>query len=119
MASGHGSDDPRRYLVDSDPFWPTIDLGVMRERLGLPTDISQARLEVAVRVAAGKAAKEFATWRQVLRDRGYRTLLDLPGDGRRPSLAQLYWCAVREATRFELTRHLSLLERPRQEHGHE
>lgn len=116
---GHGADDPRRYLVDSDPFWPTIDLGLMRERLRLPTDVGHARLEVAARVAVVKVAKEFACWRHALRDRGYSTLLELPGDGSRPSLAQLYWRAVREATRFELDRHLRLVEQSARGGGHE
>lgn len=115
----HGIDASRRYLVDSDPFWPAIDLGLMRERLNLPAQVGHARLEVAARVAAARVAEEFASWRLELRGRGYRTLLDLPGDGNRPSLAQLYWRAVREATRFELERHLRLRVHPEKGAGHE
>lgn len=117
--ASRGTDVSRRYLLDSDPFWPAIDLGVMRERLGLSAEVGHARLEVAVRVAAARVADEFASWRLALRGRGYRTLMDLPGDGSRPSLAQLYWRAVREATRFELERHLSLTEQPERGTGHE
>lgn len=105
--------DNHLYLVASDPFWPTIDLRLIREQLQLPADIGHARLEVAARVAASSVVKEFLLWRQALRGRGYKTLLDLAGDGKRPTLAQLYWRAVAEATRFELGKQVTVVDCPR------
>lgn len=107
LAAGY---DDRRFLVDSDPFWPAIDLKLLRRQLQLEAEVSPTRLEVSARVAASKVAKEFSTWRKELRERGYRTLLDLPGDGSRPSLAQLYWRAVAEATRVQLGADLTVVE---------
>lgn len=107
LAAGY---DDRRFLVDSDPFWPAIDLKLLRQQLQLETEVSPTRLEVCARVAASKVAKEFSTWRKELRERGYRTLLDLSGDGSRPSLAQLYWRAVAEATRLQLGADLTVVE---------
>lgn len=109
--------DNHQTLVNSDPFWPTIDLGRLREQLRLPAEVSHARLEVAARVATAKAAREFCGWRQALRGQGYRSLLELSGDGERPSLAELYRRAVQEATRFELNRHLAQVEHTPQGRG--
>ena len=64
--------DPRlpRYADSHDPFWPRVDLGRLRERLNLTWPVSEAALEVAARCAAIDAAREFARWRAVLRERG-------------------------------------------------
>lgn len=100
-------EDRRRFLVDCDPFWPVIDLHRLREQLRLSSDISAVRLEVCARIAMAKVAKEFRAGRMALRGQGYRTLLDLPADDQRSSLARSYWCAMEQAIRFELETGLS------------
>ncbi|OII55983.1 phage head protein [Pseudomonas putida] len=73
--------DPRlrRYADCHDPFWPRVDLDRLRERLNLKQPVSEAVLEVAARCAAIDAAREFARWRVVLRERGYKRLEDVAG----------------------------------------
>lgn len=66
-----------RFPDCHDPFWPRIDLSELRERLALDACVSDARLGLAVRCAAIDAAREFATWRAVLREQGYRRLEDV------------------------------------------
>lgn len=68
----------RCYMLTSDdPFWPSINLRELRQHLALTCAISDTRLEVAARAAAHKAGGEFAQWRRVLRDRGYKRLEDM------------------------------------------
>ncbi|MDN5507455.1 MAG: head completion/stabilization protein [Pseudomonas sp.] len=64
-------------LTCDDPFWPSINLRELRQHLALCGAISDTRLEVAARAAAHKAGREFAQWRRVLRDRGYKRLEDM------------------------------------------
>ncbi|KAF4559613.1 MULTISPECIES: head completion/stabilization protein [Pseudomonas] len=73
--------DPRlrRYADCHAPFWPRVDLDRLRERLNLKRPVSEAVLEVAARCAAIDAAREFARWRAVLRERGYKRLEDVAG----------------------------------------
>lgn len=73
--------DPRsrRYADCHDPFWPRVELDRLRERLNLKRPVSEAVLEVAARCAAIDAAREFARWRAVLRERGYKRLEDVAG----------------------------------------
>jgi|GEM_PF-5192619 len=102
--------DERRFLVDSDPFWPVIDLHLLREQLRLGAEISAARLEVCARVAAAKVARQFCAGRRAMRGQGYRTLLDLAARGECSELARSYWRALKEATRFELDTGLTEVE---------
>ncbi|MGV8737378.1 MAG: head completion/stabilization protein [Pseudomonas asiatica] len=73
--------DPRlrRFADGHDPFWPRVELDRLRERLNLKRPVSEAVLEVAARCAAIDAAREFARWRAVLRERGYKRLEDVAG----------------------------------------
>ncbi|KIC83059.1 head completion/stabilization protein [Pseudomonas sp. C5pp] len=73
--------DPRlrRFADCHDPFWPRVELNRLRERLNLRRPVSEAVLEVAARCAAIDAAREFARWRAVLRERGYKRLEDVAG----------------------------------------
>ncbi|ABY99598.1 head completion/stabilization protein [Pseudomonas sp. SbB1] len=68
-----------RFADCHDPFWPRVDLDRLRERLQLQRPVSEAVLELAARCAAIDAAREFARWRAVLRDRGYKRLEDVAG----------------------------------------
>jgi hypothetical protein len=56
-----------------------VELDRLRERLNLKRPVSEAVLEVAARCAAIDAAREFARWRAVLREQGYKRLEDVAG----------------------------------------
>ncbi|QBF26181.1 phage head protein [Pseudomonas tructae] len=88
-------------LIHHDPFWPKVEVKVLRERLRLAPATSDARLRVAAHSAMIQVAREFAQWRWQLRERGYKQLADLrEGDG--GSLNVCYLHAVVEHTRKAL-----------------
>ena len=93
---------PKRYLVYHDPFWPRIELGWLRERLGLSLDVSDTRLELAGRVSMEVAAREFANWRRCLRERGYRRLIDVDSHEQGRALSICYLRLVEARTRWSL-----------------
>ena len=67
----------QRWVGCHDPFWPSVSLEELRDRLKLSPEISEARLEVAAHAAVSKAAAAFAQWRHRLRARGIQRLQDL------------------------------------------
>lgn len=93
---------PPRYPDCHDPFWPRIELCVLRERLQLDGKVSEARLAVAVRCAAIEAAEEFANWRSALRGHGFRRLEDVCGHASGRALSICYRSFVEAAVRRDL-----------------
>ncbi|MFJ7814055.1 head completion/stabilization protein [Pseudomonas asiatica] len=91
-----------RFADCHDPFWPRVDLGRLRERLKLQRPVSEAALEVAARCAAIDAAREFARWRAVLRDRGYKRLEDVAGHDQGRALRVCYIRFVEAAVMHSL-----------------
>ncbi|WP_110639132.1 head completion/stabilization protein [Pseudomonas sp. CC120222-01a] len=85
-----------RFPDCHDPFWPRIELSVLREHLQLGEAVSEARLALAARCAAIDAAREFASWRSALRRRGYRRLEEVAGhaSGRALSVCYRYFIAA-------------------------
>lgn len=100
----HEHGQPKRYLMCQDPFWPRVELGQLRARLGLCADISDTQLEVAARVSMEVAAQEFADWRRCLRERGYRQLADVAGHEHGRALSNCYLRLVEGWTRLTLRR---------------
>lgn len=91
-----------RFADSHDPFWPRVDLGQLRERLNLQQPVSEAALEVAARCAAIEAAREFARWRAVLRERGYKRLEDVNGHDHGRALRVCYLRFVEAAVMYNL-----------------
>ncbi|MFF7062340.1 head completion/stabilization protein [Pseudomonas sp. NPDC008258] len=91
-----------RYADSHDPFWPRVDLGRLRERLSFQRPVSEAALEVAARCAAIDAAREFAHWRAVLRERGYKRLEDVAGHDQGRALRVCYIRFVEAAVMYSL-----------------
>lgn len=71
VASGH---------INTDPFWPSIDLDNLRATLRIDASVTPARLETAVIAAAINLNLELSDWRTVQQAAGYATLADVPGD---------------------------------------
>lgn len=107
--------DPRLscFADCHDPFWPRVDLATLRERLNLQRPVSEAALEVAARCAAIDAAREFARWRAVLRERGYKRLEDVAGHDQGRALRVCYIRFVEAAVMHKLgsTAYLSATHR--------
>ncbi|MBC3258037.1 head completion/stabilization protein [Pseudomonas paralactis] len=71
VASGH---------VNTDPFWPSIDLDNLRATLRIDSSVTPARLETAVIAAAISLNRELSDWRAIQQAAGYTTLDSVPGD---------------------------------------
>jgi len=71
VASGH---------INTDPFWPSIDLDNLRATLRIDASVTPARLETAVIAAAINLNRELSDWRAAQQAAGYTTLDEVPGD---------------------------------------
>ncbi|CAN2978839.1 Head completion/stabilization protein [Pseudomonas sp. PM2] len=71
VASGH---------INTDPFWPSIDLDSLRATLRIDSSVTPARLETAVISAAINLNRELSDWRAAQQAAGYATLDAAPGD---------------------------------------
>lgn len=71
VASGH---------INTDPFWPSIDLDNLRATLRIDASVTPARLETAVISAAINLNRELSDWRAAQQAAGYATLDAVPGD---------------------------------------
>lgn len=71
VASGH---------INTDPFWPSIDLDNLRATLRIDSSVTPARLETAVIAAAINLNRELSDWRATQQAAGYFKLDDVPGD---------------------------------------
>lgn len=66
--------------INTDPFWPSIDLDNLRATLRIDNSVTPARLETAVIAAAINLNRELGEWRATQQASGYATLDDVPGD---------------------------------------
>ncbi|MBY8945181.1 head completion/stabilization protein [Pseudomonas sp. SH10-3B] len=66
--------------INTDPFWPSIDLDGLRASLRIDASVTPARLETAVIAAAINLNNELSEWRIRQQATGYATLADVPGD---------------------------------------
>ena len=95
VASGH---------INTDPFWPSIDLDNLRATLRIDASVTPARLETAVIAAAINLNRELSDWREVQQAAGYITLEDVPGDRIKDvsAKAHLYRRAIEAGTGAEV-----------------
>ena len=66
--------------INTDPFWPSIDLDGLRATLRIDSSVTPARLETAVIAAAINLNNELSEWRAAQQAAGHETLDDVPGD---------------------------------------
>ncbi|ARB30853.1 head completion/stabilization protein [Pseudomonas tolaasii] len=66
--------------INTDPFWPSIDLDNLRATLRIDASVTPARLETAVIAAAINLNRELSDWRAAQQAAGYTTLDEVPGD---------------------------------------
>ncbi len=65
--------------INTDPFWPSIDLDGLRATLRIDGSVTPARLETAVIAAAINLNNELSEWRAAQQAAGYATLAEVPG----------------------------------------
>ena len=66
--------------INTDLFWPSIDLDGLRATLRIDASVTPARLETAVIAAAINLNNELSEWRAAQQAAGYATLAEVPGD---------------------------------------
>ena len=64
--------------INTDPFWPSIDLDNLRATLRIDASVTPARLETAVIAAAINLNRELKRWKAQQQAAGYATLADVP-----------------------------------------
>ncbi|NWB91597.1 head completion/stabilization protein [Pseudomonas agarici] len=91
--------------INTDPFWPLIDLDAVRGTLRIDSSITSMRLETAVIAAAINVNRELAEWRTGKQTEGYKELADVPAGqvNERSELIHLYLRAVYAATGAEIS----------------
>lgn len=90
--------------INSNPFWPSIDLDKLRETLRIDSSVTPARLETAVVAAIISINRDLAKWRTARQAEAFTTLAGVPDDDRLTSVERvhLYVRAVECATGAEV-----------------
>ena len=78
MSAFIASSTPSGGLINTDAFWPGIDLDALRATLRIDASVTPARLETAVVAAAINLNRELAGWRSAKQAEGFATLSDVP-----------------------------------------
>jgi hypothetical protein len=91
--------------INTDPFWPSIDLDDLRKTLRIDSSVSQPRLETATINGAITVNRELAAWRSSQQAAGHATLVEVPSEQVNDVsiLAHLYLRAIQAATGAEIT----------------
>lgn len=90
--------------INTDPFWPSIDLDALRATLRIDSSVTAPRLETAAIAAAISVNRELAEWRAIQQADGHSELSEIPGDKVNdvPVLVHLYRRAIEAATGAEV-----------------
>lgn len=66
--------------INTDPFWPSIDLDTLRGTLRIDASVTPARLETATIAAAISLNRELKDWRAQQQAAGYSDLTQVPAE---------------------------------------
>ena len=66
--------------LNTDPFWPSIDLDALRATLRIDASVTPARLETACITAAISLNRELKDWRIEQQAAGYNELAEVPAE---------------------------------------
>lgn len=76
--------------INSNPFWPSIDLDKLRETLRIDSSVTPARLETAVVAAIIGVNRDLAKWRTARQAEAITTLDGVPDDDRLTSAERVH-----------------------------
>jgi hypothetical protein len=95
---------PNAAHINTDPFWPSIDLDALRAALRIDASVTPARLETAAIAAAISVNRTLAKWRNSQVAAGYATLTAVPAGTVQGTseLTHLYGRAIQAATAAEV-----------------
>lgn len=90
--------------INSDDFWPGIDLDALRASMRIGNDVTPARLEVATVGALLNVNRQLRDWQGQQQDQGYTALRQVPAVqiGKESEKVHNYQRAVRCAVAAEL-----------------
>ncbi|WP_263143985.1 head completion/stabilization protein [Pseudomonas sp. RIT-PI-AD] len=66
--------------INSDPYWPSVDLETVRAALRIDASVTEARLETAVVAAMIEVNRGLAEWRAAQQAQGYASLDQVPAE---------------------------------------
>lgn len=66
--------------INSEPFWPSIDLDKLRETLRIDSSVTAARLETAVIAGIISVNRDLVEWRAFKQAAGYASLAEVPSE---------------------------------------
>ncbi|WGO91828.1 head completion/stabilization protein [Pseudomonas viciae] len=91
-------------LINTDAFWPSIDLDQLRATLRIDASVTAPRLETAAVAAAISVNRELGEWRATQQATGHTKLADMPGERINGvlTLVHLYRRAIEAATGAEV-----------------
>ncbi|MXI46132.1 head completion/stabilization protein [Pseudomonas moraviensis] len=103
IAGGNGAPAPGGH-INTDPFWPSIDLDDVRGALRIDSSVTPIRLETATIAAVISVNREFAKWRRTKQAEGYTILGEVPAEqiNDESELVHLYQRAIYAATGAEI-----------------
>ena len=90
--------------INTDPFWPSIDLDALRSNLRVDASVTPARLETACISAAINLNRELKDWRVIQQAAGYSELAQVPAEQVQDvsALVHLYRRAIEAGTGAEV-----------------
>ena len=90
--------------INTDPFWPSIDLDALRSTLRVDASVTPARLETACISAAINLNRELKDWRVIQQAAGYSELAQVPAEKVQDvsALVHLYRRAIEAGTGAEV-----------------
>ena len=90
--------------INTDPFWPSIDLDALRGTVRIDASVTPARLETACITAAINLNRELNNWRVLQQAAGYTQLTDVPAEQVQnvSVLVHLYLRAIEAGTAAEV-----------------
>ncbi|WP_110970789.1 head completion/stabilization protein [Pseudomonas huaxiensis] len=90
--------------INTDTFWPSIDIEKLRKSLRIDSSVTPARLETAIIAAAISVNDELDAWLQAKRAEGFVALTEVPSPpvGDVTKHVYLYLRAIEAATGAEV-----------------
>lgn len=90
--------------INTDPFWPSIDLDALRATLRVDASVTPARLETACITAAINLNRELKDWSVIQQAAGYSELAQVPTEQVQDvsALVHLYRRAIEAGTGAEV-----------------